>query len=88
MTTYTETCTQGIHGISVNTLSSLVQRLQRWARIQQLKFSVHRERQQLLEMSDAMLADLGITRGQAQEEARRVDLPVMRIDLQAGKRVD
>ena len=88
MTTYTETCTQGIHGISVNKLSSLVQQLQRWARIQQLKFSVHRERQQLLEMSDAMLADLGITRSQAQEEARRVDLPVMRIDLQAGKRVD
>ena len=81
MTTYTETCTQGIHGIPVNTLSSLVQRLQRWAKIQQLKYSVHRERQQLLEISDAMLADLGITRGQAQEEARRVDLPVMRIEV-------
>ena len=81
MTIYTETCNQEIHGISVNTLSSLVQRLQRWAKIQQLKYSVHRERQQLLEMSDAMLADLGITRGQAQEEARRVDLPVMRIEV-------
>ncbi len=81
MTIYTETCNQEIHGISVNTLSSLVQRLQRWAKIQQLKYSVHRERQQLLEISDAMLADLGITRGQAQEEARRVDLPVMRIEV-------
>ena len=81
MTIYTETCNQEIHGISVNTLSSLVQRLQRWAKIQQLKYSVPRERQQLLEISDAMLADLGITRGQAQEEARRVDLPVMRIEV-------
>ncbi len=81
MTIYTETCNQEIHGISVNTLSSLVQRLQRWAKIQQLKYSVHRERQQLLEISDAMLADLGITRGQAQEEARRVDLPAMRIEV-------
>ena len=85
MTIYTETCNQEIHGISANTLNSLVQRLQRWAKIQQLKYSVHRERQQLLEMSDAMLADLGITRGQAQEEARRVDLPVKRIKVLGRK---
>ena len=81
MTTYTNTYTQSIDGISVNTLSNLVRRLQRWVRTQQLKAQVRQERQQLLEMSDAMLADLGITQGQAQEEARRVDLPVTRIEL-------
>ena len=81
MTTYTDTYTQSIDGISVNTLGNLVRRLQRWIRTQQLKAQVRQERQQLLEMSDAMLADLGITQGQAQEEARKVDLPVTRIEL-------
>ena len=81
MTTHTDTYTQSIDGISVNTLSNLVRRLQRWVRTQQLKAQVRQERQQLLEMSDAMLADLGITQGQAQEEARRVELPVKRIEL-------
>ena len=78
MNAYSETCSQRIDGMAGDTLG---QKLIRWAKIQQLKISMHRERQQLLEMSDAMLADLGITRDQAQEEARRVSLPEMRIEL-------
>ncbi len=81
MTIYTGNCTETIDGNFADTLSSLVKRLQRWAEVQQLKINVRRERQQLLEMSDAMLGDLGITRAQAQEEARKVNLPEARFQM-------
>ena len=81
MTTYTENYTQGIVGNFVDAMGNFVQRLRHWARIQQLKIDVKQERQQLLEMSDAMLSDLGITWDQAREEARKVDLPVVRIEI-------
>ena len=81
MTTYTENYTQGIVGNFVDAIGNFVQRLRHWARIQQLKNDVKQERQQLLEMSDAMLSDLGITWDQAREEARKVDLPVVRIEI-------
>ena len=81
MTTYIETCSQRIDGMAVSTLRRLGQQLKNWAKVQQLKIGVRRERQQLLEMSDAMLDDLGITRDQAREEARRVILPAIRVEL-------
>ena len=81
MTTYTENYTQGKVGNIVDALGNFVQGLRHWARIQQLKNDVKQERQQLLEMSDAMLSDLGITWDQAREEARKVDLPVVRIEI-------
>jgi uncharacterized protein YjiS (DUF1127 family) len=81
MTTYTENYTQGIVGNFVEALGHLVQRVRHWASIQQLKNDVKQERQQLLEMSDAMLSDLGITWDQAREEARKVDLPAVRIEI-------
>ena len=81
MTTYTENYTQGKVGNIVDALGNFVQRLRHWAKIQQLKNDVKQERQQLLEMSDAMLSDLGITWDQAKEEARKVNLPVVRIEI-------
>ena len=81
MTTYTGNYTQGIVGNLVEALGNIVRRVRHWARIQQLKIDVKQERQQLLEMSDAMLSDLGITWDQAKEEARKVDLPVVRIEI-------
>jgi len=81
MTTYTENYTQGIVGNFVDVIGNFVQRLRHWARIQQLKNDVKQERQQLLEMSDSMLSDLGITWDQAKEEAQMVDLPVVRIEI-------
>ena len=81
MTTYTENYTQGIVRNLFDALGNFVQRLRHWASIQQLKIDVKQERQQLLEMSDAMLSDLGITWDQAREEARKVDLPVVRIKI-------
>lgn len=53
--------------------------LQHWFRKLDLKVKVNRERQQLLEMSDTMLGDMGITRAQANVEAHRNDLPVERL---------
>ncbi len=81
MTTYTENYTQGIVGNLVDALGNFAHRVRHWVRIRQLKIDVKRERQQLLEMSDAMLGDLGITWDQAKEEARKVDLPVVRIEM-------
>ncbi len=81
MTTYTENYTQGMVGNLVDALGNIVQKVRHWASIQQLKNDVKQERQQLLEMSDAMLSDLGITWDQAKEEARKVDLPVVRIEI-------
>jgi uncharacterized protein YjiS (DUF1127 family) len=81
MTTYAENCTQSVEEKIANTLGSLIQRLQHWIKIQQLKINLRRERQQLLEMSDAMLGDLGITRAQAQAEARKFDMPGVRIGI-------
>ncbi len=40
---------------------------------------IAKERRQLLAMSDASLSDMGITRAQAEQEARRMDLPETRL---------
>lgn len=80
MTAYTENCTQRIDGGLVNTLNNIGRQIQRWAKIQQLKINVRRERRQLLEMSDTMLNDLGITRSQALKESSRLDLPESRLN--------
>jgi len=75
MTTYSGNCTDCVEIGTATLVESLVQRVQHWVRIQGLKTSVAKERQHLLEMSDSMLRDIGITREQALEEAQRVDLP-------------
>lgn len=79
MTTYTENCSQGIVETSFGLLRSLGQMLQHSFEIQMLRAVLGRERQQLLEMSDEMLKDVGITRAQAKQEAQRVDLPQVRL---------
>lgn len=83
MTTYTGNCNQSIERNLYDTSGSLVQRLQQWFEIQRLKATVRHERRQLLTMSEDMLKDLGITHGQAIEEAGRTDLPEARLKLLA-----
>jgi uncharacterized protein YjiS (DUF1127 family) len=46
---------------------------------QLLKIRINQERRQLLSMSEAMLKDLGISRADAEQEARRSDLPTTRL---------
>jgi len=83
MTTYSGNCVDsGIVGV----FEGLFLQLQYWSKVQQLKAQVSKERKQLLEMSDAMLSDMGITRTQVKQEAQRLDLPETRL-IALGKRV-
>jgi uncharacterized protein YjiS (DUF1127 family) len=59
-------------------LDILTQIFRQWVKNQQFKFRVALERRQLLEMSDEMLKDIGISRAQAEAEALRSDLPTSR----------
>lgn len=51
-----------------------------WAEKLVLQANVARERQQLLNLSDAMLTDMGITRAEAEAEARKTKLPTIRLN--------
>ncbi len=81
MTTYTGNCNQGVDKSLFTASGNLVLRLQRWLEIQQLKANLRNERRQLLEMSDFMLKDLGITCDQAMHEAQQVNIPETRSSL-------
>lgn len=80
MTTCTENCSRSTVETSFGLLRNMGQALQYSFEIQKLKGMVARERQQLLEISDDMLKDMGITRTQAEQEAQRVDLPQIRLN--------
>lgn len=81
MTTLSRNYSDCIESGSIGTQVGLYQQIQHWFKIMTLKLKVNRERQQLLEMSDEMLADLGITQAQANSEAQRNDLPVERLNV-------
>ena len=78
MTTYTKSCSRSIAGHPAGALDILTQIFRQWVKNQQFKFRVALERRQLLEMSDEMLKDIGISRAQAEAEALRSDLPTSR----------
>ena len=80
MTTLTPNFAQSIENGSVGTIHRLQRLAWRWIKTQELKARVSRERRQLSELSDTMLSDLGITLAQAQAEARRIDLPRVRLN--------
>jgi uncharacterized protein YjiS (DUF1127 family) len=75
MTTYTQTCSRSIVGRPAGALEILTLTFRQWMKSQQFKSQVARERRQLLEMPDAMLRDLGISRGEAEAEALQTGLP-------------
>jgi len=79
MTTYTENCSRSIAGHPAGVLDILTQRFRQWMKNQQLKSLVAQERQQLLEMSDDMLQDIGISWAQAETEAMRTEMPIGRL---------
>ena len=86
MTTCTQNCDQIVEERSIRVFSKLNQILQQWFKTQLLKVRINQERAQLLAMSDTMLRDMGITRAQAEEEARRIDLPEARLNVLASKK--
>ena len=84
MTTYTENCSRSIGSRSIaghpaGVLEILTQRFHQWMQNQQLKSQVAQERRQLLEMSDDMLQDIGISWAQAETEAMRTEMPIGRL---------
>ena len=79
MTTYTEKCSRSIVEHPAAALDILIQLFRQWMKNQQLRFQVAQERRQLMEMSDSMLQDLGISHAQAQAEAMQSELPAARL---------
>jgi len=64
----------------------LKQILINWVQKLVLQANVSRERQQLLHLSDAMLSDMGITRAEAEAEAKKTGIPSSRLNtLAIGK---
>ena len=79
MTTFSKDCSQSMSQDFDRAQHGLYQFLRQWFQIQSLKIAVAKEREQLSMLSDARLADLGITRFDAMTEALRHDLPVGRL---------
>lgn len=81
MTTQSEKYDPGLTGDHARILERLIRQVREWARRESLRRRIRQERRQLLELNDAMLADLGISRFDAEAEARRDDIPAVRLDL-------
>lgn len=79
MTTRSEKYQPDLAENHARTLDRLLRDVREWARREALRRDLKRERRQLREMSDAMLADLGISRFDAEAEARRNDIPPDRL---------
>jgi len=79
MTTQSEKLQAGLARDRAFTLQRLLRQVREWAAEESLRRRLGRERRQLLEMDEAMLADLGISREEAEAEARRRDIPAERL---------
>lgn len=81
MTTRSEKLQPGLARDHARTLERLLRQVREWAAEESLRRQIRAERRRLPEMSDAMLADLGISRQEAEAEARRTDIPAERLAL-------
>lgn len=79
MNTLPENCCGSLPHKPLKALPGLYQSLQHWLKIQRLHASIVQERRQLLQLPEAMLKDIGISRAQSQTEARRIDIPECRL---------
>ena len=78
MTHYTENCPRDLAVSPVGPADTLLHAFRQWLSNQRLKAVIQRERASLATMSDSMLADLGINRAAAEQEAHRDDIPESR----------
>ena len=83
MTTRIEKLNTGAHDNSV--IEQLVSMVRRWAREEVMKQKLRQERRQLACLSDEMLSDIGINRGDAEIEASRTDIPCARRGFDHGE---
>ena len=81
MTTYSQTCSHSVTTDNSRAFDNLVHLCREYFHKLMLKSTINAERRQLLEMSDAMLNDIGIDRVQAAQEATRTDIPVARLEV-------
>ena len=81
MTTRSAKFQPGLAEEHASTLERLVQQVREWAHKESLRRKIKQERRQLLNMDDAMLADLGISRHEAETEALRRDIPAERLEM-------
>ena len=65
--------------VSEKTLAGLKEQVRAWAARQALKYRLAQERRRLVEMSDAQLRDIGISRADAELEAVSKTIPVFRL---------
>ena len=79
MTTKSSNLQSSLAAEHARTLERLLRQARDWAAEESLRRRIKQERRQLLTMSDATLADLGITRAEAEAEARRTDIPAERL---------
>lgn len=79
----TQDCPRTLTCARASTLDRLLEALRDWSSEQVLRARIRRERRQLREMPEAMLRDLGITRGEAIAEARRNDIPPARQSIRS-----
>lgn len=79
MTTYTAHCTRDLHANSDHVSHAFNQFVAEWLATLMLKAKIATERRQLSTMSDEMLRDMGINRGDALIESMRRDIPASRI---------
>jgi uncharacterized protein YjiS (DUF1127 family) len=78
MTNYTQNCSGSIATSYLGIADSLTHLVRHWMQERRLKASIQRERASLLSMSNAMLKDIGVDRAEAEQEARRSDIPAHR----------
>jgi uncharacterized protein YjiS (DUF1127 family) len=78
MTNTTQNCSGSIVTSHVGIADSLAHLVRHWMQEQRLKANIQRERASLLSMSDTMLKDIGVDRAEAEQEARRSDIPAHR----------
>ena len=79
MTTHTEYCSRSLSEQSARALETLIRQTNAWFRFHHLKRQIASERRHLALLNDDALKDIGITRHQAEIEARLKDLPSDRL---------
>jgi uncharacterized protein YjiS (DUF1127 family) len=79
MTTYTANCTRDLNANTDHVSKTFNQFLTEWLATMKLKAKIAAERCQLSTLSDDMLRDIGINRGDATLESMRRDIPAERI---------
>jgi uncharacterized protein YjiS (DUF1127 family) len=84
MTIYTEKLTYNRANQASRVMGNLSRQIHHWLKMQEIRHQLRQERKQLMRMSDDALKELGISRADANAEARLKDIPAARACLRPG----